>query len=329
MAQHILAGDIGGTKTNLALYAVERSTHVTLLREASFSSKQHDGLESVLREFLREGPGQVSAAAFGIAGPVLDGVVLATNLPWKVATDRIASILGCPRIRLMNDLETTAYGSLFLPPHEVQVLHEGKTRYGHRVVIAAGTGLGQAFLIWDGVGYRPIATEGGHADFAPRTEKEVELLRFLTRSYQHVSYERLLSGPGLVNIFNFLDQHLHRPVAPAVRQRLAKEDPAAVVGQAGVEDLCPTCAEAVDIFLGIYGAQAGNLALAIMGLGGVYVGGGIIVRLLKKVTSGAFMDGYLAKGRYASFMADIPVRIILNAKASQFGAAHAARELLD
>ena len=135
MAQHILAGDIGGTKTNLALYVVERSTHVTLLRESSFANKQYEGLETVIREFLQSGHEHVSAAAFGIAGPVLDGVVLATNLPWKVETDRIASVLGCSRIRLMNDLETTAYGSLFLPPHEVQVLHEGKTRYGHRVVI--------------------------------------------------------------------------------------------------------------------------------------------------------------------------------------------------
>ena len=328
MAQHILAGDIGGTKTNLALYAVERSTRVTLLREASFASKQYDGLETVIREFLPSGHEQVSAATFGIAGPVLDGVVFATNLPWKVETDHIARVLGCSRIRLMNDLETTAYGSLFLPPHEVQVLHEGKMRSGHRVVIAAGTGLGQAFLIWDGARYRPVATEGGHADFAPTGEKEIELLQFLKRKYPHVSYERVLSGPGLVNIFEFLDQHLHRPVAPIVRQRLVNEDPAAVIGQAGTEDLCPTCTEAVDIFLSIYGAQAGNLALAIMGLGGVYIGGGIIVKMLPKVTSSAFMSSYLAKGRYTQFMADISVRIILNAKTSQFGAAHAARELL-
>lgn len=329
MAQHILAGDIGGTKTNLALYAVERSTHVMLLRESSFASKQYKGLEAVLREFLQEGQEQVSAAAFGIAGPVLDGVVLATNLPWKVETDRIASVLGCPQIRLMNDLETTAYGSLFLPPHEIQVLHEGKTRHSHRVVIAAGTGLGQAFLMWDGARYWPVATEGGHADFAPINEKEIELLHFLKRKYAHVSYERVLSGSGLVNIFDFLDQYLHQPVAPIVRQRLVSEDAAAVIGQAGIENLCPTCVEAVDIFLGVYGAQAGNLALTVMGLGGVYVGGGIIVKMLPKVTSGAFMNGYLAKGRYASFMADIPVQIILNPKASQFGAAHAARELLD
>jgi len=329
MAQHLMDGDIGGTKTNLALYVVEHSTHVTLLRESSFVSKQYGGLEAVIREFLQSGQEQVSAAAFGIAGPVLDGVVLATNLPWKVETDRIASVLGCSRIRLMNDLETTAYGSLFLPSHEMQILNEGKTRYGHRVVIAAGTGLGQAFLIWDGARYWPVATEGGHADFAPRTDKEVELLQFLKRRYPHVSYERVLSGPGLVNIFNFLDEYLHRPVAPIIRQRIANEDPAAVIGQAGVDDLCPTCAEAVDIFLSIYGAQAGNLALAIMGLGGVYVGGGIIVKMLAKVTAGAFMNGYLAKGRYTHVMADVPVRIILNPKTSQFGAAHAARELLN
>src|SRR5581483_11408729 len=141
-------------------------------------------------------------------------------------------------------------------------------------------------------------------------------------------YERLLSGPGLVNIFNFLDQHLHRQVAPIVRERMTTEDPAAVIGQAGVEELCPTCVEAVDIFLSIYGAQAGNLALAIMGLGGVYVGGGIIGKMLPRVTAGAFMSAYLAKGRYVQFTADIPVRIILQPKASQFGAAHAARELL-
>lgn len=328
MAQHILAGDIGGTKTNLALYVVEQSTHVTLVREASFISKQYNGLETVIQEFLRSGTEQVSAAAFGIAGPVLDGVVYATNLPWKVETDRISAVLGCSHIRLMNDLETTAYGSLFLPPGEIHTLHEGKPRYGHRVVIAAGTGLGQAFLMWDGARYWPVATEGGHADFAPRNEKEVELLQFLQRSYDHVSYERLLSGPGLINIFNFLDQHLHQPVAPIVRKRMATEDPAAVIGQAGIEELCPTCVEAVDIFLSIYGAQAGNLALAIVGLGGVYIGGGIIGKLLPRVASGAFMSAYLAKGRYAPFMTDIPVRIILNAKASQFGAAHAARELL-
>lgn len=329
MVQYVLAGDIGGTKTNLALYVIEQSTHVTLLREASFASKQYVGLEAVMQQFLQTGHESVSAAVFGIAGPVLDGVVLATNLPWKVEADHLAKVLGCPRIRLMNDLETTAYGSLFLPPHEIQTLHPGKTRYGHRVVIAAGTGLGQAFLVWDGARYWPIATEGGHVDFAPTTEKEIALLQFLKRTYTHVSYERVLSGPGLVNIFEFLDQQLHQPVAPIVRQRILTEDPAAVIGQAGVENLCPTCAEAVDIFLGIYGAQAGNLALAIMGLGGVYVGGGIVLKLLEKFSSGAFMSGYLAKGRYTQFMADIPVRLILNAKTSQFGAAHAARELLD
>jgi glucokinase len=329
MARYILAGDIGGTKTNLALYVVEQSTHVALVREASFASKLYAGLDAVIEPFLKVGNEPVSAAAFGIAGPVLDGVVLATNLPWKVEADHLAKIVGCSRIRLMNDLETTAYGSLFLPPHEIQALHPGKTRYGHRVVIAAGTGLGQAFLVWDGARYWPVATEGGHADFAPTTEKEIGLLQFLKRKLTHVSYERVLSGPGLVNIFEFLDQHLHQPVVPVVRQRMMSEDPAAVIGQAGVENLCPTCVEAVDIFLNIYGAQAGNLALAIMGLGGVYVGGGIVLKLLDKFSSGAFMSGYLAKGRYAEFMAEIPVRLILNEKTSQFGAAHAARELLD
>ena len=328
MVQHILAGDIGGTKTNLALYAIEQSTQVTLLREASFPSKQYDGLETVVEQFLQMGHERVAAAAFGIAGPVLDGVVLATNLPWKIEAGHLAAVIGCSQVRLMNDLETTAYGSLFLPANEIQVLHEGKPRPGHRVVIAAGTGLGQAFLMWDGTRYWPVATEGGHADFAPSNEQEIALLQFLQRTYEHVSYERVLSGPGLVNIFNFLDQQLHRQVAPLIRERLQTEDPGAVIGQAGVEGLCATCVEAVDMFLSIYGAQAGNLVLTIMGLGGVYIGGGIIGKLLPRVTTGTFMKSYLAKGRYTPFMNDVPVRIILNAKASQFGAAHAARELI-
>ena len=329
MTHYIIAGDIGGTKTNLALYALDQSTHVTLEREASFASKQYDGLEAVVQKFLQGGTEKIAAAAFGIAGPVLNGVVMATNLPWRIAADTLARVIGCPHVRLMNDLETTAYGSLFLPPHEIHTLHEGQTRYGHRVVIAAGTGLGEAFLIWDGAHYLPVATEGGHADFAPRTKKEIELLNFLRGQYEHVSYERILSGPGLVNIFTFLSQHLGQPVAPIVQERLTKQDPAAVVGQAGIENLCPTCVEAVDLFLEIYGAQAGNLALSIMGLGGVYVGGGIITKLQAGLVKGTFMEGFLAKGRYREFMADIPVRIIMNDKTSLFGAAHAARELLD
>ncbi|MGH7962640.1 MAG: glucokinase, partial [Candidatus Binatia bacterium] len=256
MTTYILAGDIGGTKTTLAIYATEGPHQVSLVREASFPSRQYGGLEAVIEEFLKSGQEQVAAGAFGIAGPVLDGEVITTNLPWRVTAASVAQAMDCDqvqRVRLMNDLETTAYGALFLPPDQIQTLNVGTPRRGNCAVIAAGTGLGQAFLFWDGERYRPVATEGGHGDFAPRNDQEVALLRFLGQRYPRVSYERLLSGPGLFNIFSFLDQVLQKPVEPTVRARLETEDPSAVVGQAGVADLCATCGEAVDIFLSLYG----------------------------------------------------------------------------
>lgn len=332
MARYILAGDIGGTKTTLAIYSIEageKPQQMFVVREASFPSTHYSGLEAVIKEFLQSGQEQVAASAFGIAGPVLDGEVITTNLPWRVTTVGVAQAVGCDQVRLMNDLEATAYGALFLPPDNIHTLNVGTPRRGNCAVIAAGTGLGQAFLFWDGKRHRPVATEGGHADFAPRDEQETGLLHFLTKRYARVSYERLLSGPGLVNIFHFLDQALHKPVAPSVRERMRTEDHAAVVGEAGTTGLCATCEEAVDIFLSLYGAQAGNLALTVMGIGGVYVGGGIITKLLPRLTTSSFLRSFLAKGRYAQLMAEIPVYIILDPRTSQLGAAQAARELLD
>jgi glucokinase len=328
MVQYVLAGDIGGTKTNLAVYAVDHPKQMVLVREAAFPSGEYDGLEAVIGEFLRAGKESIAAGVFGVAGPVRDGVVLTTNLPWTVEDTTLARAMGGARVRLMNDLETTAYGALFLPPNEIHTLNEGKPGWGNCAVIAAGTGLGQAFLFWDGVRYRPAATEGGHADFAPRDEKEAALLHFLRKQYPRVSYERVLSGPGLVNIFRFLDEALGRPVHPTVRDRMKTEDPAAVIGEAGVQGTCGTCAEAVEMFVSFYGAQAGNLALTVMGVGGVYIGGGIVTKMLPKMTTGVFMDAFLAKGRFAEFMAAIPVHILLNPKTSQIGAAQAASELL-
>lgn len=328
MDRYVLAGDIGGTKTNLAVYAVAGERRLSLIREAAFPSKEYRGLEDVVRQFLDGSAEQPAAAAFGIAGPVFDGVVVTTNLPWKVEADALAHVVGCPRVHLMNDLETTAYGALFLPDDEIHTLNAGTPRRGHRAVIAAGTGLGQAALFWDGKRYRPSATEGGHTDFAPRDATQIELFEFLRRHYPRVSYERVLSGPGLFNIFRFLDEGLQRPVAAEVRARLQSEDPSAVVGAAGVAGTCRTCAEAVDIFLSIYGAQAGNLALTLMAVGGVYIGGGIVTKMLPKMTTGIFMDAFTAKQPFAEMMAHIPVRIILNPKASRVGAAHAAVDLI-
>lgn len=333
MSAYILAGDIGGTKTNLALYqatveaAEGQVRSMILVREESFPSPRYPDLKDVLDAFLgRQEP--VRAAAFGIAGPVLGGRVTATNLAWQVEATRLATHLGGAQVRLMNDLEATAYGALYLAPDEIQSLNPGLARCGHRAVIAAGTGLGQAFLFWDGQQYRAAATEGGHVDFAPRNALEERLLGYLRQRHTRVSYERLVSGPGLVQICRFLVEEEGRALAAGVTERMRTEDPAAVIGQAGVSAECPTCEAVVDIFLSIYGAQAGNLALTIMSLGGVYVGGGIITKLLPKVGHGAFMRAFVDKGRFASLMEEIPVRILLNPKASQIGAAQAALQLI-
>jgi glucokinase len=316
----LLAGDIGGTKTHLALYRVD-ALNIELLRESSYPSAGYPGLQALAREFLGAAPPPILAASFGIAGPVEDGEVKATNLPWHISSAAIASELQIPYVHLANDLEATALGAITRPPGELSTLQVGLQRATHRAVIAAGTGLGQAFLFWDGTRYQTAATEGGHADFAPRNEREVELLRYLLRQFSRVSYERLLSGRGLANIFGFVRDVLRVPVSPEVSARIEREDPGAVVGKAGVAGICPACSEAVEIFLTLYGAQAGNLALTVMALGGVYVGGGIIVHLLPRLAPGNFLSGFCSKGRFSPLMAEIPVHVVLNPNAALLGAA--------
>jgi glucokinase len=328
MATCVLAGDIGGTKTDLALYAVEGPERLALVRDASLASHEFAGLEDAIARFLAGERAPIGAAAFGVAGPVLDGVARITNLPWRVDVHALERATRCPRVRLMNDLETTAYGALFAAAADLLVLNRGTPRVGTRAVIAAGTGLGEALLWWDGRRYHPSASEGGHVDFGPNDEREIGLLRFLRRELPRVTWERVVSGPGLHNIFRYLDEDLRRPVEAAVRERMRVEDPSAVIGAAGLDGSCPTCAEAVAMLVHLYGAQAGNLALTAMAIGGVYIGGGITTKLLPAITGGAFVAGFTAKEPHRAVMERVPVWVLLNPKTSRLGAAHAACELL-
>ena len=327
MATWVLGGDVGGTKTNLALYRVEGAEGLRLEREDSFPSQRSTGLEEIVRAFLRDHSDGIAAAAFGVAGPVKDGAVRVTNLDWTVEAHSLATALGGAGVQLLNDLEATAYGALFLAPDELQTLNEGHAQATHRAVIAAGTGLGQAILFWDGERHQPSPTEGGHVDFAPRDDREMGLLRFLLERHDRVSYERVLSGPGLVEIAHYIERDRGGSIEPEVRERLRSEDAGAAIGDAGVSGRCAVCREAVELFVSLYGAQAANLALTSMALGGVYVGGGIVTKLLPVVTAGAFMQAFLAKGRFASLLADVPVQVILNPKTALFGAGRAALEL--
>jgi glucokinase len=328
MSKLLLAGDIGGTKTNLAIYAVGARGRLSVLREASFPSARYDGLERIVDEFMSAGRERVQAAAVGVAGPVVGDRAKTTNLPWLVRGQSLARLLRCSHVRLMNDLEATAYGGLFLRETQIEWLARRKRRKANIAVIAPGTGLGEAFLFWDGERHHPVATEGGHVDFAPRNDKEIALLVFLQKRFARVSYERLLSGPGLVSIFRFFEEEVGRPVSARVRQRLADEDPAAVIGEAGVAGSCPASIDAVETFVSIYGAQAGNLALTVFGIGGVLLGGSVSVKMLPKLRAPSFLGAFRDKGRYVDFMSQIPVGVILDTKAAVLGAAHAAAELV-
>jgi glucokinase len=321
----VLAGDIGGTKTNLALYSV----HGDKLRAEStqtFPSKSYSGLVPVLQEFLASTHHAIDAACFGIAGPVVDGKVKTPNLPWVVDTGESRQALKLDSVTLLNDLEAGAYGILTLENDEFDTLNEGTVRQsGNKALIAAGTGLGQAILYDDGRHFHPLASEGGHGDFAPRNELEIELLRHLIGRFGHVSYERVVSGPGLFNIYRFLKEvrGLEEP-SWLTEQLSAADDPNVVISKAALANEAEICVEALDLFVSVYGAEAGNLALRAKSVGGLYVGGGIAPKILEKLKDGTFMRAFVAKGRYTDLMATIPVRVVLNEQAALRGAAYYA-----
>ncbi|MDX2169552.1 MAG: glucokinase [Deltaproteobacteria bacterium] len=327
MARTVLAGDIGGTKTLLALCEVAAGGGLRVVREAVYHSADYHGLEPIVGAFLADGePAAIEAAAFGIAGPVVGGVVELTNLDWRVDAAALTAHLGGAHVRLMNDLESTAYGALFAAPDQLLTLRAGTPCAGNRAVIAAGTGLGQGILFWDGARHHPSATEGGHVDFGPRDAREDALCDYIRGRFGRVSCENVCSGRGLHHIFDFLVA-AGRPVDNAVHARMQREDPSAVIGELALANRCPTCREAVEIFVAIYGAQAGNLALAAMAVGGVYVGGGVVTKLLPLITAGRFVDAFLAKEPHRDLLERIPLQVLLDPKTSLRGAAHAAAEL--
>jgi glucokinase len=319
----ILAGDVGGTKTNLALYLREGSA---LRREElrSFPSGRYPALEAILAEFLAGSPG-VDAVCIGVAGPVVSGRSRVTNLPWVVDGDSVKKAVGARRAYLINDLQATAFSVPFLSGESLAVLQGGEAEpRGTIAVIAAGTGLGAAFLVWGGAGYLPVASEAGHADFAPRDEREMRLFRYLKGRHGRASVERALSGPGLHAVYRFLRESEKMTESPEVVARLAAEDPPRVIAQEGISGGSDACREALRVFSSLYGAQAGNFALQVMAMGGVYLGGGIAPAILPALSEGPFLESFLAKGRFREFLARVPVRVIRDDKAALLGAARYA-----
>jgi glucokinase len=323
--QLVLAGDIGGTKTNLALFSVD---HERLWVESSriFLSKSYSGLVPVLDEFLAGNHPPIDSACFGIAGPVVDDKVQTPNLAWIVDRAELRNALKLESVRLLNDLEAAAYGISTLEKNEIFTLNEGVPRSsGNKALIAAGTGLGQAILYDDGRHFHPLASEAGHADFAARNQLEIELLRYLLGRYGHVSYERVISGPGLLNIYQFLKEVRGLPEPAWLAERLAAaHDLSAEISQAALAKQADICVQALDLLVSAYGAEAGNLALRAKSLRGLYVGGGIAPKILPKLKDGTFMRAFGAKGRYAELLSAIPVQVILIDETPLRGAAYYA-----
>jgi len=331
----ILAGDLGGTKTLLALFrhagrAGQDGARLTLVREASFASREHATFEEILAAFLAQGPAaSIGAACFDVAGPVAEGRVQTTNLPWLLDERTLAGTLGTPRVKLLNDLEATAYGMLQLPAADLVCLHAGRSpaRAGNVAVIAAGTGLGEAYLFYDGAQHHPVASEGGHADFAPRNDLEIGLLQYIRAKLGgRVSYERVLSGPGLFTIYEFLRDTGVGKEPAWLTAELQGGDPSAIVSHAALERGEPLATQALDTFCELYGAEAGNMVLRALTVGGVFLGGGIGPKILPALRR-SFARGYLDKGRFAQLVGDVPVHLALEPRTALLGAAHFALRL--
>ncbi len=326
----VLAGDIGGTKTILALYDIgDNALNLHAIQE--FASAEFSSLIAVLTAFEKEiGKQDIEVACFGIAGPIIDGACQTTNLAWNVTTKELQKYLDIEKVHLLNDLEATAYGMLFLQEDEFISLNpNGLTCKANRAVIAAGTGLGEGILFYDGQRYHPSATEGGHCDFAPQTEQQDALLLWLRKTYpEHVSVERILSGTGIIALYDFLAQSHFAPEPIEIKSSSKDADKAPLISQCALKDKDPLCLETLRLFVEIYGAEAGNLALKSMSRGGVYIGGGIAPKILDFMCDGSFMKSFTCKGRFKEILNNMEVKISLNPQTALLGAANFAYHLL-
>ncbi len=318
----ILAGDIGATRTRLAAFQTE-GNKLQCVVEKTYKSHEHDGLQEIIGIFVKSEGIPVHSACFGVAGPVRAGRSKISNLPWTIDSRELASQLRLNSVGLINDLEAYAYGIDALESKDFVTLSEGiEDAEGNRVVISARTGLGVAGLYWDGFRHHPFPCEGGHADFAPKNELEAELAQYLRRKYGHVSCERILSGPGIKNIYDFL-RDAEKAEEPAWLQKQMSEasDPPALISQLALEHKAAICDQTLNIFVSVYGSETGNCALNFLATGGIFIGGSIAAKIVPRMQDPAFMNSFLDKGRMRVLLADLPVKIVVNDDSGIIGAA--------
>ena len=325
----ILAGDIGGTNARLALFD-RNILDVVMRAQQDYRTRDFQTLEDCIRGFLNKNPGAVEAACFGVAGPVLENKVTATNLAWVIDGTVVAKSLALKETLLLNDLVAYGYGALAMKDSEVAVFQEGKAAAGNRALIAAGTGLGEGGLMWHNGAHVPVPTEGGHTDFAPIDDTGVDLYRFLRARFGRVSYERILSGPGLRNVYEFLRDTGRAPEPPALADEMKDASAApALISHYGMQRKYAICEQALDIFCTYYGAEAGNIALKFVAVGGVYIGGGIAAKILPRLKTSGFLQAFNTKGRMSSLVQAMRVVVITNEHAGLIGAARAAAARLE
>lgn len=330
---YVLAGDVGGTKTQLCLYQLRREpdgeSGLQEVQKTTYASGSQRQFSNLIAEFFADvAPAQPQTACFGIAGPIQAQRCEATNLPWVIDAQQLVDTFGFKQVQLLNDLEAAAYGMLQLPEEDfVELNPQAVEQPGHKAVIAAGTGLGEAILPWDGSRHFAMPTEGGHCDFGPNSAEEDELLRFLRERFGgHVSGERILAGDGFGNLYDFLKARGQFAADPAIEAEMQQGDRNAVISLHGLQGDDALCSQVMRLFVRLYGAEAGNLALKCLPLGGLYIGGGIGPKIRSALEAGGFMQGFLDKGRMSRAIARIPVKLALNAEAPLLGAAHRAQE---
>ncbi len=331
----ILAGDVGGTKANMALVRFEERGRLKVLYQASYPSRSYPNLEEIAKRFLAaasaEGFEKPVHGCLGVAGPVRKGVVHVTNLPWVVSAESLRTQLGLEEVWLLNDMEANAHGIRTLQADEMCSLNPKAdfSQEGNRALIAAGTGLGEAGLFWDGQRHHPFATEGGHSNFTPDDTTGDELLQYLRGELGHVSWEWVLSGMGMKNLYRFFRQRSGTPEPDWLREQIAKGDLGAAVSDAAVNGRDAVCVQVMDCFVHNYGSEAGNFALKMLSVGGFYIGGGIAPKILNKLQCGRFLKAFCNKGRLSSLLESIPIYVILNPTTAVQGAAQYAADRIE
>lgn len=317
----VLAGDVGGTKTNLALFQVIDGQFKTLL-EKTFSTKKYNSFIDIVNAFHNKELPAIHSVCVGVAGPVIEGKVKGVNFPWEIDNEEIAIELNVLSVSVLNDMEANAYGLAALQKQDFETLKEGANVQGNAVIISPGTGLGEVGLFWDGTHYHPFASEGGHCDFSPRTDLEKALWEYMHQRYKHVSWERVLSGPGMYDIYKFLIEYRKQSDPDWIQEAMLEKDPSALISQYAMEGKSPICKEAFDLFTRFLAIESAQLALKMKATGGIYIGGGIVPKILKGMDKTIFKRGFVQSGRLDVLLELIPVKVVLNDKTALLGAAY-------